>query len=195
MMDGIKLGLLVAFMLFLVWLGKRTTPPPPDPNLLTPEPSPTPFPEHDEARRYEDLFPINKTLPTVGNEIPFPFNVDELESEFGTDFVRLRIINYYFRSTDLATGPSNPTVFYDELTVDFESYVNQDVARWESKWDVATPGGIKKFFDEGGEEFLYGEALILVARYDLKTILKAALIRHCEPNDPLTKPQAENADT
>jgi hypothetical protein len=190
MTDVIKLGLLVGFMLFLVWLGKRTTPPPPDPNLLTPEPQPMEPSVAAEAMLpdsliYDTANLQERPIPATGMDIPFPFDMEELEAEFGKDFERPQIINYFFRNIDLKKGPSDPRVFHDQLVI--ETWSEEHHRGFVSHFDIATPAGLAKTLEDDKEEFLYGEGIIIVPKYDLRNILRAVVLRFCEPEDPLLK--------
>jgi hypothetical protein len=197
MTDVIKLGLLVGFMLFLVWLGKRTTPPPLDPNLLPPEPPLEPSVAADatlpDSLIYDTTNLEERPVPVTGMDIPFPFDMDELGAELGKDFERPQIINYFFRNTDLKRGPADTRVFHDQLVV--ETWSDEYHRGFVSNFDIATPAGLAKTLEDDREEFLYGEGMIIVPKYDLRNILRAVVLRFCEPEDPLLKkPESEEIE-
>ena len=126
------------------------------------------------------LFP--KPAPRVGRELPFPFDMRELEAEletkYGPDFVRPKILNYYFLHTDLETGPADPANFYDDFYVEFENPANG--YSWTSSYWVTTPAGLSRQIDESREAAIWGNSTLIVKRFDLKTILQAILKDYAE---------------
>ncbi len=140
------------------------------------EPEPIPFPT-----------PEGPAVPLVGHEVPFPFDVRELEAKYGPGFVRPNILNYYFRHTDLVSGPADAEDFYDELFVELENPEHEH--RWTTSFHVATPKGLERVMHEDRSDFVYGDGTIIVQRFHLAAILRAVLERFAEPNDPLFKPK------
>ncbi len=117
-------------------------------------------------------------LPRVGSEIPFPFEVREFEAEFGNNFSLPKVLNYYFRNIDLVTGPPNATDFYDEFFVQMEN--RDDGHQWTASYWVTTPGGIEHKMAEDGDDAFWGNDVLVVKRFDLKTILRAVLERYVD---------------
>jgi hypothetical protein len=92
----------------------------------------------------------------------------------------------------LQKGPSDPRVFYDQLQI--ETWSEDSHRGFVSRFDVATPLGLAKYMEEENEDFLYGEDTIIVPKYDLRNIMRAVVIRFCEPEDPLRKRPESQSD-
>lgn len=117
--------------------------------------------------------PEGGNVPAVGFEVPFPFDVRELEAKYGPDWKRPSILNYYFRKIDLVAGPPDPLSFYDELILELED--RGTGYRWTTSFFVTTPKGLEQVMLEDNTQFVFGASTIIVRRFDLKTILQAAL--------------------
>lgn len=89
----------------------------------------------------------------------------------------LVVRRYYFRNTELETGPADPADFYDELFVDLED--PDSAQKWQNSIHVATPRGIDRVMAEEHWDSVIGGELLILRKYDLDTILKAA-IEHLE---------------
>jgi len=128
------------------------------------EPEPAPAPPNRPA--------------TIGSEIPFPFDVRELEAEYGPDYYRPIIRNYYFRSTDLATGPADPANFHDEFCLELED--SDTGAQWTDSFPVATPAGLDSALQSDKADKVWVGRMLIIRRYDLALILRSALERYAE---------------
>jgi hypothetical protein len=144
--DVVKLLILVAIMAAIMAAGRISSGPPPNEDF---KPLDRPEPENEP-----------KQVPAVGTEIPFPFDIRELESEYGEAAIRPRILNYYFARTDLVRGPEDRDVFYDELSVEYHNDENNH--RWTSTHMVVTPRGIERMMAEQSWRSLYGDGMIIV---------------------------------
>jgi hypothetical protein len=122
--------------------------------------------------------PVRRPPGIVGSEIPFPFDVRELEMKYGPGFWRPIVLNYFFRETDLTTGPRDPEDFYDELFIEWEH--PETGYRWRTSFHVTTPKGMVRVMAEERTDFLYGDFTIIVRRYELKTVLRAVLEHFAE---------------
>src|SRR5260370_3533936 len=118
-----------------------------------------------------------KSPPRVGNELPFPLDVDELEVEleekYGPDFFRPKILNYFFRNTDLETGPMDPTDFFDQFVIELEN--PEDGYQWTQSAMVTTPKGLGRMMAENREDAVWEKNLLVVKRFDLSLILRSVL--------------------
>lgn len=130
--------------------------------------------------------PMRPPPALVGHELPFPFDIRELDSKYGTGYWRPNILNYYFGQTDLVTGPSDPDDFHDQFFVEVEN--PEDGYRWIDSFDVVTPKGLARVMKEDGSDFVYGTGTIIVPRYHLETILRAVL-EHYVGNEILRRQQ------
>jgi hypothetical protein len=151
------------------------------------------LPSGDELTPLEPQTEIPPVVPVTGSEIPFPFDVRELESEYGGAAKRPRILNYWFRKTDLVAGPDDKSVFCDEF---FMEMVSDDAGhRWTAEHLIATPRGLEKMMAENNYSSFFGDGMIVVPRYELAHILRAVLERYMDDGvheEPLeNKPPVE----
>jgi hypothetical protein len=93
---------------------------------------------------------------------------EELGSRSG-----LILQRYYFRNTELETGPSDPTDFYDELFIDLEDPDSSQ--KFQNTIHVATPRGLERVMVEENWDSVIGGELLIVRKYDQQTILNAAV--------------------
>lgn len=103
-----------------------------------------------------------------------------------------RITKFYFSKFDLASGPPDPEVFYDELFV--ELYDTDSGGRWMQSYGVATPRGLTQILEDKSWSYLFANGIIVLPRYDLARIREAVIARLAEDNDqfePAEKPQEE----
>jgi hypothetical protein len=149
-----------AAVLFLVWLASRNDPNQ-EPPLLVYNPT-------------EEMEPQKAvSVPEVGREIPFPLDINTVPGALDPKFERPKILNYYFTKTRLIEGPPSPDEFLDEFFVEFES--PEGLYKWTAHYTVATPQGLKKFMEEKSYQYVYGDDMVFVKRYELDTILRAVL--------------------
>lgn len=122
------------------------------------------------------------SVPKVGNELPFPFDIRQLEADleakYGPDFFRPKILNYSFAHMDIETGPGDPDDFYDEFYVEFEN--PNDGYRWISSFWITTPAGLTRQMNEERTDVLWGTGTVVIRRFSLETILRAVLKRQAE---------------
>src|SRR5437763_6158606 len=114
----------------------------------------------------------------TGRDIPFPFDVRELEAELASDARRPRVLNYNFRRIDLRQGPSDPESFLDDFDIELEN--PQSGHRWTATYVVGTPAGLGATMHQGNDSYAWGNDMLFVRRYDLATILKAVLERNSD---------------
>lgn len=104
----------------------------------------------------------------------------------------VRITKFYFSKFDLASGPADPDVFYDELFV--ELYDADSGHRWMQSYGVATPRGLAQILQEKSWSYLFANGIIVLPKYDLARIREAVIARLAEDNEtfePVEKPQEE----
>lgn len=97
-----------------------------------------------------------------------PSTAQELGAKSG-----LQISRCYFRNTDIAHGPPDRDVFYDELFIDLKD--PESGQTWENSIHVATPRGLERAMLEEHWESVIGTELLIVRRYDLQTVLNGAV--------------------
>jgi len=85
----------------------------------------------------------------------------------------LAVSRYYFRQTDIETGPADTADFYDELFIDLRDADSGQV--WENSIHVATLRGLDRVMAEEHWDSVIGTELLIVRRYDLDTILHGAV--------------------
>src|SRR5438552_9760153 len=117
----------------------------------------------------------------TGRDIPFPFDVRELEAELGPRARRPHVLNYNFRHIDLRQGPSDPESFLDDFYIEFEN--PKSGHRWTAAYIVGTPEGLEATMDQATDPYVWGGDILFVRRYDLATILRAVLERNSDSGD------------
>ena len=122
-------------------------------------------------------------MPLTGSDIPFPFDLRELESVYGSDYVSPNVVNYYFDEIDLATGPPDPSSFMDNFHIILR-YPEQGRVDFPSDYLIATPSGLDKKLQDNPEKHLLLLKTIVVSRYDLQNILRAVMLDVAGPNEP-----------
>lgn len=85
----------------------------------------------------------------------------------------LVVKRYYFRNTEAEAGPSDTADFYDELFIDLEDA--DSAQKWQNSIHVATPRGLERKMAEEHWDSVIGGELLIVRKYDLTTILDAAV--------------------
>jgi len=117
--------------------------------------------------------PPERELPLIGREIGLPFDVEQLALETGIGHERPEVTNYFFKQTRLNAGPPDPNDFVDELTLALRNPVDQH--HWSVHYTIATPDGLKRLMAEKRYHYILGEEMIIVPRFDLAEVLRAAL--------------------
>ena len=168
-----RLAIMVAAGAALFYVARSTSQPEPP---LSP-----PFPQEPEPV-------LGKQPAAVGSELPFPFDVREIEEQF-PDFERPNILNYYFRETDLEKGPPDADSFYDEFFIECET--PETGARWTDSFFVTTPNGLKAVMAEEHKKFIACNKTIVVTRYDLASVLRAVLTSYAEGGEMEAAAQRE----
>ena len=85
----------------------------------------------------------------------------------------LVVSRYYFRHADADSAPADPSDFYDELFIDLRE--TDSAQTWQNSIHVATPRGLDRMMIEEHWDSVIGGELLIVRKYDLDTILKAAI--------------------
>lgn len=85
----------------------------------------------------------------------------------------LVVTRYYFRQTNLETGPADLVDFYDELHIDLRD--PESMQTWQNTIHVATPRGLDRMMAEEHWESVIGGELLIVRKYNLQTILQGAV--------------------
>lgn len=160
--------ILVVIGALIFYVGRRTS----EGSAPTAEHVPPPEPELP----YEDFDePSAKQPAVVGNELPFPFE-SELEQLYNAGTMRADFLNYYFKETDLVSGPADPYNFVDEFSAEFEN--RDDGHKGTATYTVATPQGLSSLLARDGYRYVLGDGMIIIPRYDLATVLRAILDLH-----------------
>lgn len=146
------------------------------PRPLTPRDEPSVAPEEPRRPR------------VTGAEIDFPIKLPPVKRSSDGTYNRPVFLNYYFGKTDLVKGPSDPTSFFDEFTLEAEDPETGQKQIFE--YTVATPSGVREVMDQEKFASLYIEAkTVIVARWDLPLILETISeeimksYRHRDEND------------
>ena len=120
------------------------------------------------AEEMGDPLPVNGTLPAAAQQRgPSP-----LAAELAAPTTGLNLSRYYFRDTDLETGPPEADDFYDELFVELKDPESGQV--WKNSMHVATPHGLERMMIAEDWDTVIGGELLIVRQYDLRKILNGA---------------------
>ena len=130
-------------------------------------------------------------VPAVGSEIPFPFDIVELEAQYGPRFFRPIVLNYWFAETDLVAGPADPQNFCDEFFIELEH--PHDNYRWRDSYVIATPAGISAAMASDGDSARWADGTLIVPRYDLAVIMRAVMERYAESEGAASATQMQAA--
>jgi hypothetical protein len=100
---------------------------------------------------------------------------------FDPSLGRLRITKFFFEKTDAVPGPSDPEVFADELHI--QLYDPDSGHYWWQSHFVATPQGLARILREKAWRYLHAPDILVLPRYDLEEIRKAAVSRIVADHD------------
>jgi hypothetical protein len=162
--------ILVVIGALIFYIGRRTSEGP-APNVEHVPPAPEPELPYDHGFDKAEA----KEPAVVGNELPFPFE-SELEQLYNAGTMRADFLNYYFKETDLVSGPADPYNFVDEFSAEFEN--RDDCHKWIATYTVATPQGLSSLLAKDDYRYVLGDGMIIIPRYDLATVLRAVLDLH-----------------
>jgi hypothetical protein len=181
--DGLRLMVLVAVGGGLLMLGRwssRLNRPSEDGRLSN---SPTPD--------VEALIPADSPEAKV-----WPPSAEEVAASFPFDasLGKLRITKFFFKNADVSPGPPDPETFADELNI--ELYDPDTGHSWWQSYFVATPRGLAKILRDTSWRYLYAPDILVLPRYDLEEIRKAAVSRIVADHEYFkgkeTEPQEES---
>ena len=121
----------------------------------------------------------------VGADLPFPIPLPPITQGKDGRYSRPNILNYFFSKIDLVDGPADPRVFCDDFFIEIQNPA--DGHAWTVQYAVATPSGLQQALEAEASSSLYFEdRVIIVARWDLTTILQtvtAEIIKHWGDTD------------
>jgi hypothetical protein len=167
--DGLKLLLIVAVGGGLMALSRWSS------RLggMVPGESPVDSPTRDAK-----LPPGDDSRATV-----WPPSAEEVAASlpFDPSLGRLRITKFFFEKTDAVPGPSDPEVFADELHI--QLYDPDSGHYWWQSHFVATPQGLARILREKAWRYLHAPDILVLPRYDLEEIRKAAVSRIVADHD------------
>lgn len=162
--DALKLVLIVAVGAGLLALGRWSSRLGGSGSRESPGDSPNPDPK--------ELLPDYGSPPQI-----WPPSGEEVAASlpFDPSLGKLRITKFFFEKTDAATGPADPEEFTDELHV--QLYDPDTGHDWWQSHLVATPRGLAKVLREKSWRYLYAPDILVLPRYDLEEIRRAAVSR------------------
>lgn len=100
---------------------------------------------------------------------------------FDPSLGKLRIRKFFFKKTDAIPGPLDREVFADDLNI--ELYDPDSGHSWWQSYCVATPRGLEKILREKSWRYLYAPDILVLPRYDLEEIRRAAVSRIMADHD------------
>ena len=109
--------------------------------------------------------------PTIlpHDAVPDPNAPVHPEMDFGPVILK----KLYFQGFDAASGPTDPSCFVDDITV--EVYYKHTGSVFENTYTVGTPGGVGQLLRDKEWDILYSPEIFIVNRYDLKLIRQTIL--------------------
>lgn len=169
-MDPIKIVIFVAAFLLLLLLGRKLSAaaeahpyqPPPEPA----QPAAASLAVEDESSGGP------RRPAATGADLPFPVQLPVLAMDADGKYNRPEFLNYFFSTTDLVQGPSDPTAFIDDFFM--ETRNPEDDRVFIYKYVICTPAGLQRVLDKERLPSLYMEDdMIVVPRWNLPAILSA----------------------
>ena len=126
-------------------------------------PADVPTPDADELR---------ETAPKV-----WPPSAEEVAASLPYDpsLGKIRIKKFFFQKSDVTPGPADPEIFADELLI--ELYDPDSDHSWWRSYFIATPKGLENVLREKNWRYLHASDILVLPRYDLEEIRRAAVIR------------------
>ena len=94
---------------------------------------------------------------------------------------KIRIKKFFFKKVDAIPGPDDPDVFADELLI--ELYDPDSGHSWWQSYFVATPEGLAQILREKSWKYLHANEILVLPRYDLEEIRRAAVGRIMADHD------------
>jgi hypothetical protein len=180
--DDLKLVLFVLVAIGLLMLGRWSSRLGPTYTGDSPANQPTPD--------SEDL------LPDAGEDDSHsqPASAEETAASlpFDPSLGELRITKFFFKATEAAPGPPDPEVFADELQI--ELYDPDSGHTWWQSYFVATPKGLAKILKDKSWRYLHAPQILVLPRYDLEEIRRAAVSRIKIDHDYFKGRETEDAE-
>jgi len=93
-------------------------------------------------------------------------------AELAAPATGLIVSRYYFRDTDLETGPADLADFYDELFVELLDPASGQI--WKNSMHVATLRGLERMMIAENWDTVIGGELLIIRSYDLLKIMSGA---------------------
>jgi hypothetical protein len=112
---------------------------------------------------------------------------------FDPSLGRLRITKFFFAKTDAVPGPSDPEVFADELHI--QLYDPDSGHYWWQSHFVATPQGLARILSEKAWRYLHAPDIVVLPRYDLEEIRRAAVSRIVANHDSFQDKEQPEEET
>jgi hypothetical protein len=170
-LDLLKIAVFVAAFVLLVVIGRILS------ARAEKYPAPPPLPETPDDAAGARSFIVHeggRRPAMTGAEFGFPIAVPPVRRDEAGKYNRPYFNNYFFRKTDLETGPADPTCFCDEFYL--EAQHPEGGHHWTYKYTVATPNGLQQVMSEEGYASLYFDApIVVVPRWDVATILSTVV--------------------
>jgi hypothetical protein len=161
--DGVKLLILVAAVIGLLWLGKWSSRLGRSPNGGSTQD----IPGLEE----------NETANQRPQPDPFAAGADEIAASFPYDpaLGTIRMRKFFFEKIDAQSGPADRNVFADELHI--ELYDPDSDHSWWQSYFVATPQGLSQILRDKSWKYLHAPEILVFPRYELEEIRRAAVSR------------------
>jgi hypothetical protein len=171
--NGAKLLLMLAAVisLFMVgrWISARGESSAHDPTLV----------QHETPAGRPTILPHDA--------VPDPNAPVHPEMDFGPVILK----KLYFEGFDAASGPTDPSCFVDDITV--EVYFKHTGSAFENTYTVGTPDGLRQLLHDKEWDILYSPEIFIVGRYDLK-LIRQTILDHIVDTSELRHPREAKSD-
>src|SRR5882757_4260910 len=140
------------------------------------------------ARSSRQVSDVDAPMPDVGYgsaDAKPSGGFDDSNAVIPCERENLVVLDYAFKKIDLRSGPPDPSVVFDELTVNF--YDRSTGHKWKQEFQVGTPAGIGRYMREQHWRSLRMDGgTIIVDKFDIDLLLETIL----DPGDVDT-PESE----
>jgi hypothetical protein len=168
--DILRFLVLILAALGLLALGRWSSSLGANPAGESPGDAPTP----DAEELVRDRESGSRVWPPGGEEIAASF-------PFDPSLGKIQIKKFFFKKTDAIPGPVDREVFADELQI--ELYDPDSDHSWWQSYFVATPRGLAKILREKSWKYLHAPQILVMPKYDLEEIRRAAVSRIMADHD------------
>ncbi len=131
---------------------------------------------------------VDRPPPSAPASHPEPVELPESMRSIGGTPLQLR--SYFFEHCD-GTDLPDTDVFFDDLHLDI--YDPRTGRAWTQAITIATPGGLAEQLHQNRWDYLEGDGMLVLPRFNLQAVLRAAMQRIADAADDI--PGSKDADS